>query len=152
MHIKKIQGYTLMELLTVLAIFGILASIALPSFVQQIKQDRLVTNANQLHSVYKFARSEAVKREKPISLIASGNQWSVTMDIGLTTESVLLIFTPTHDSISVSSLANMVISDTGTTDITLNALITDSDSATTDYCLDIFISGQSNTNKSDVCV
>lgn len=151
MIINKAQGYTLMELLIGLAIIGILSMVALPSFVQQIKQDRLATNANQLHSVYKFARSEAVKREKPINLIVSGNQWSVIMDLGLITESVLLTFTPTHDSISVTSLANVVILDTGTAS-SLKALVTDNDSDTTNYCLAIYSSGQSKTTKADTCV
>ena len=44
---NKEQGFTLMELLFVVAIVGVLASVAIPSFSQQMKQDRLVSNANQ---------------------------------------------------------------------------------------------------------
>ncbi len=131
------QGFTLMELLYVVAIIGILSSIALPSFSEQIKSDRLITNANKLHSIFKFARSEAVKREQTVTLNEDSGDWHV--EIG---GEVLLTYTPTHSSIVVSGLADMSISITGETNVA-NLLVTDGYNGTTDQRLCILSSGQS---------
>jgi len=65
---NKEQAFTLIELLFVVGIVGVLASVAIPSFSQQMKNNRLTSNANQLHSIFKFARSEAAKRNSDIQL------------------------------------------------------------------------------------
>lgn len=55
-------GFTLSELMTTLAVMGVLATVAIPSFISLIAENRLTTNANQLISALAFARSEALKR------------------------------------------------------------------------------------------
>lgn len=144
--ITSLQGYTLMELLVVLAIIGILGAVAVPAFSQQIKQSRLTNTAIQLHSTYKFARSEAAKREKKIDLIATGTGWEVTMG----TE-VLSVFKPRHDSVFiVGGLNDLALSATGSTSDN-SFLISDGSSSTNDYCLYILISGQSKLSKQSAC-
>lgn len=141
--IKKMCGVTLIELLYVVAILGILASVAIPSFSQQMKRDRLVSNANQLHSIFKFARSEAAKRDSAVLLNETAGDWQVRL-----AGNTLQTFSPTHNSISVTGLADLQITGSGETTQS-NYLINDGDSATTDYCLRVLPSGQSfliNTN------
>ena len=128
----------------VTAIISILALIAVPSFIQQIKQNRIVSNTNKLHSTYKFARSEAAKRDRLINLDESSGAWQVKLD----TE-VLFTFSPSHSSISVTGLSDQTIQATGSTS-SANYLITDGDNSTTDYRLCIYISGQSYTTQ-DAC-
>ncbi|WP_298940095.1 GspH/FimT family pseudopilin [uncultured Psychromonas sp.] len=144
--ILKMNGYTLVELIVVLAMVGVLAAIAVPSFSQLIKQNRLTSTANQLHSVFKFARSEAAKREKKINLVASGSQWSVELG-----SEVLSVFKPDYDLIIITDgLTNLDISNTGST-TSSKFQITDSDTSTNDYCLYIYISGQSKLVKEATC-
>lgn len=134
---KNLLGYTLIELLVVISIIAILSLVALPSLSQQIKQNRLITNINNLHSTYKFVRSESAKREIAMTLIASGNEWTSSLN-----NETLIKFIPSHSSINISNLANQIINASGDTN-SGDYLVTDGDEETTDYRLCIYVSGQS---------
>lgn len=141
MLVKKSIGFTLLEVLITMTIIGILTAVAAPSFITFIKRDRLVTNSNQLHSVFKFARSEAIKRDQSVSLKTSNKQWLVKTVIN-STQITLNIFEITHNSISVD-LKNISISSTGELGQMYQILVSDKDSTTGDFTLCILQSGQS---------
>ncbi|MCK5829671.1 MAG: GspH/FimT family pseudopilin [Methylococcales bacterium] len=71
----KCNGFTLIELMVTLAISGIVMSIGIPSFDQIIKNNRLTTNINELVISLNLARSEAVKRNQPVTIRKSGLEW-----------------------------------------------------------------------------
>ncbi len=67
------NGFTLLELMAVLAIAAILASIAIPSMQSLIDSSRISAQRDALAGAIKLARSEAVTRGLPVQLCASAD-------------------------------------------------------------------------------
>ena len=59
---KRVPGFTLIEMMVTIAIMGILLAIGIPSFQQLIVNNRIVTNTNDMIADLAMARSEALKR------------------------------------------------------------------------------------------
>jgi len=68
---RQSRGFTLIELMIVLAILGVILAIALPSFSEISLNTRLKAYANELVSSVYLARSEAIKRNAPMTLCVS---------------------------------------------------------------------------------
>jgi len=71
----KNPGFTLIELLVTMSIVGIVLSIAVPSFKDTIRNNRLTADANELITSLNLARSEAVKRGQSVVVRRIPPQW-----------------------------------------------------------------------------
>lgn len=69
----KKNGFTLIELMVVLAILSILLLIAVPNFTDFVAQGRLDTTKDKLVSSISLARSEAIKRGERVVICRSNN-------------------------------------------------------------------------------
>jgi len=68
---KKQKAFTLIELLVTLVILGIVIGLAVPSFTKQIINNSSLTLGSDLVAAINFARQEAVKRGRRVSLCPS---------------------------------------------------------------------------------
>ena len=72
------KGFTLLELMVVLAIAGVLAAIAVPAMGNFMRNSRITAAANDVMAALHFTRSEAIKRRQPVTLCTSANAQAAT--------------------------------------------------------------------------
>lgn len=65
------EGFTLLELMVVLAIAGVLLAVGIPSMTDFVRNSRITGAANDVMAALHFTRSEAVKRRLPVTLCTS---------------------------------------------------------------------------------
>lgn len=70
---KAPKGFTLLELMVVVAIAGILLAIGVPAMGNFVRNSRITSAANDVLAGLHFTRSEAVKRRQPVTLCTSDN-------------------------------------------------------------------------------
>jgi type IV fimbrial biogenesis protein FimT len=109
---NKNQGFTLVELMTALAIMVILFGIAIPSFKEVIKSNRLSTQANEFISTLNLARSEAIKRGDAITITATdpsaaGNEWGPGWTVTTSGGVVLIQNDGLHTGLTLDSTGNL---------------------------------------------
>ncbi|WP_449467203.1 GspH/FimT family pseudopilin [Stenotrophomonas humi] len=81
------KGFSLVELMVTVAVAGIIAAIAAPSFGKMISHNRLVSSGNEMIAGLQIARTEAISRRVTTTFCpsndgascsgAAGNQWIV---------------------------------------------------------------------------
>ena len=89
---KKQYGITLIELMVVIKLVAILATLALPSMTGMLKNNRLTAQANSLIGTIQYARSEAVNRAENVTvepLAGAGTDWTQGWKISLANGDVI---------------------------------------------------------------
>lgn len=78
-HIASARGFTVIELMTVIAVSAVLLTAGVSSFVDQIARRRLEGATIELSSDLQYARSQAVSTNSPVTLAtnAGGTQYSI---------------------------------------------------------------------------
>jgi type IV fimbrial biogenesis protein FimT len=113
---KAHTGFTLIELLVVMAIAGLLLGLAVPSFSEMMRNNRLTTEANNLVTAFNIARSEAINRRGTITVCPSTNQTSCNGDswddgwivLDDNTNEVIQVFSAMKGNPTIDSTADSV--------------------------------------------
>jgi type IV fimbrial biogenesis protein FimT len=99
------HGFTIIEILLVIVIMGIMATIAAPSFVTFTSGQKVKTASFDVYAALMFARSEAIKRRQCVTVApASTTDWNQgwTVSLGGTSAGCAAVSTllRTQDSLS----------------------------------------------------
>ena len=73
---RLVRGFTLIEVLITVMVASILFTVAIPSFKDTIRQNRLTTQANELIGALNLARSESIRRSKNVTVTPNGGDWN----------------------------------------------------------------------------
>jgi type IV fimbrial biogenesis protein FimT len=76
--LKNQKAFTLIELLVTICVLGILFSLAVPSFKEQILNSKATALAEDVTTRINQARYEAIKRATRVTICASSNSTSTT--------------------------------------------------------------------------
>jgi len=70
LKMQNMRGFTVIEVLLVVTIMAILVSLAVPSFKNSIRDNKVETAANALMSGFAIARNEAIRRGVNVNICA----------------------------------------------------------------------------------
>ncbi|MBA2591631.1 MAG: GspH/FimT family pseudopilin [Pseudomonadota bacterium] len=110
---SRTKGFTLLELMIVVALVAIIATMGYPSFTELIVSQRVRAAASALYDSLLLARSEAVKRNTAVSMSVTNlkDGWTI-----VTSDSTLLRtqepfasleFSPTNPSIAYNGFGRL---------------------------------------------
>lgn len=79
---SHLNGFTLMELMITIAVAAVLAALALPDFSRFLIRGHILTQANSLVADLTLARSEAIRRQEPVTLCVSADGATCDTSVG----------------------------------------------------------------------
>lgn len=145
----KQRGFTLTEIMMVIAILGILTAFALPSFRQYVANQRIKSASFDLVSTLSLARSEAVKRNATVDITPASGGWTNgwTISTGTTTLRKYSSYNGVSltDSASVTKLSYGVDGRVSGTTTNFSIVPVSSISGVTSRCIKVNLSGKASS-------
>jgi type IV fimbrial biogenesis protein FimT len=139
MLVNRHRGFSVLELMIVIAIIGILTAVGFPSLQQMVIASRIKTTAADIHRSLLRARSEAIKQNTNITVTATNGSWMDGWTVSGDLESHDAI---TGSTVTVVGTANITFTPNGratTTPITINLT---SSQISLSRCVTVSLSGQ----------
>ncbi len=108
LHRVPSQGFSIVELMVVVAIAATLAGLAAPSFTSLIADQRIKAAAGELHATLSLARSEAMKRSVSVTVTPKSSNWVNGWEIANPANANLLL--DDHPALSGITITNAPLS------------------------------------------
>jgi type IV fimbrial biogenesis protein FimT len=108
MKTRYLKGFTLYELLITLLIVGVILSFGVPRLASFTQNSRISAAANDLHSSFQLARSEAVRASVNITICASSDSMDANATCSGTLDDGLIIFVDTNGNIERDAGENVL--------------------------------------------
>jgi type IV fimbrial biogenesis protein FimT len=111
---KICRGFTLLEVLAVIAVVAVIVGVGIPSFSIMIQNNRVTTQTNELVTALNFARTEAVKRGRNVQVAVTEETtgWSATVALAGVVADPLRVVDRQGSVVTVNA-ANVVFGPTG---------------------------------------
>lgn len=103
MNPRNQTGFTLYELLTTMTIIGVVLAIGVPNMASFRQSSRMTSTANDLHSSFHLARSEAARAKTSITICASADSMVAIPTCGGELEAGWIVFEDRNGDIVVDA-------------------------------------------------
>ena len=104
------QGFSLLELMVTLLVVGVVLGFGVPNFMEFQRNSAMTAVANDLVSGIYLARTEAVKRQSPVTLCASANATTAAPTCGVGPNTGFIVFVDdANPAIPAGTDANAVV-------------------------------------------
>lgn len=148
MLVRRSGGFSVIELMVVVAIIGILASIAAPSFRNIIATTRVKTVASDLHLSLTRARSEAIKRNTNVT-VAAPSGWVSGWSVSAAGETIATHGATPGDVLTATGTTSVTYTPSGRTAVNpVNISLTSTETSTA-RCVSVSLSGQPTIKQED---
>ncbi len=91
------EGFTLVEMMLVVAVLAVLGALAMPSFTTMIANQRVSSAAQELQTLLQYARAEGVYKRTQSTVTASAQKWQAKVGTQVLREATL------SDAVSVEA-------------------------------------------------
>jgi type IV fimbrial biogenesis protein FimT len=149
MRLRANRGFTLPELLIVVAVAGVMLGAGVPSFVEFIKNQRVKTASFDLFSSLVVARSEAITRNTSVTITPASTAnwaqgWTITYVDPTSTATVTVRDQASMPNITITGPTSVVYRGSGrlTNAVTPQFQLTATGSTVTTRCINVDLSGR----------
>lgn len=112
---NRSRGFTLWELMMALTVAGIVLGLAVPSFMEFQRTNAMAAATNDLVTATLLARSEAMKRQAPVTLCVSPNPTSDIPSCGANPEGGFIVFVDKTNALTAEPTDGDGVFDSGET-------------------------------------
>lgn len=105
----RIKGFTLYELLITVLIVGVILAVGVPNLREYRQNGRMTATANDLHSAFHLARTEASRAKSTITICASANSMEADANCGGTWDQGYIVFVDTNADLARSGATETVL-------------------------------------------
>lgn len=139
---RKPSGFTLIELMVVLAVLAIFAGIGLPSFRELIASQKVKDAASTMQTALLLTRSEALKRNTSIALApVVANQWNAGWRITNPADGSSLSAYEAFSAVTISGPTSVIFQPSGRASVSGTFKFTETDGTKIMRCVSISLSG-----------